>query len=497
MTPDASLPRRRLLRAGALGGAAVALGSGSPGWARSANSVASKPAIRDLLFDDGWLFHLGDAPQAERPEFDASAWRRLDLPHDWSLEDRPGAPKTADPWVPPNALWNLGDHPADAQPVSPELPIVMASVPPMSADGPPRRVGPFDADAAAFGWGTGWTVGGVGWYRKPFRLADLAPGEQVEVRFDGAFLVTEAWLNGHSLGRNINGYLGFAFDLTPHLLTDRPNILAVRVANIGETARWYSGSGLYRHVWLSRTGPVRAPLWGVAITTTSVDQGRARLAVGIEVENRATQAADVECRIAIRTAAGKVVATADRKLALAPGARGRVDAMLVVNGPLLWSPETPNIHEAEITLISDGSASDRLNQRFGIRTLRADPQSGFQVNGKTYQLRGVCLHHDNGLLGAAAIDRAERRKVELVKANGFNAIRCSHNPPSPHFLDACDELGMIVIDEAFDVWERPKLLKDAYNVYFQGVCLPAQFACPTNTPTFERRASGPESRLLA
>lgn len=463
----ASLPRRHLLQAAAAGGTALALTNGAPGLAKGIDAGAAGAPARDLSFDSDWRFFLGDAPQAERPEFDDSSWRRLDLPHDWSFEDRPGAPKTPDPWVPPNAIWNLGDHPEDAKPVSPELPIVMASVPPQTPDGPPRKVGPFDVDATAFGWGTGWTVGGTGWYRKHFELTDLAPGEQVEIRFDGAFLVTEAWLNGAPLGRNINGYLGFAFDLTPHLVADRPNVLAVRVANEGETARWYSGSGLYRHVWLSRTGAVRVPLSGIAITTTAADKARAKLAVGVEVENRAQHPKTAECRIAIHNEAGKVVASTRRTVTLAAGATGRVDAALAVNRPALWSPDTPSLHYADITLISDGKPSDQLSQRFGIRTLRVSPEAGFQVNGKTYQLRGTCLHHDNGLLGAAAIDQAERRKVELVKANGFNAIRSSHNPQSPHFLDTCDELGMIVIDEAFDVWEKPKLLKDAYNVYFK------------------------------
>ena len=217
--------------------------------------------VRDLPFDSDWRFFLGDTATAAHPEFDDTGWRRLDLPHDWSIEDRPGAPKMAESWVPQVELWNHGGHPADAKPVSPELPIVMASVPPPSPDGPPRQVGPFDVEATAFGWGTGWTVGGTGWYRKHFSLTDLAADEQVDIRFDGAFLITEVWLNGVAIGSNNNGYLGFAFDLTPHLRADGNNVLAVRVANEGETARWYSGSGIYRHVWLSRTGAVRVPFF--------------------------------------------------------------------------------------------------------------------------------------------------------------------------------------------------------------------------------------------
>jgi beta-galactosidase len=462
-----SLSRRHLLQAAVVGGTALTLANATPALAKSIGSGTPRTPVRDLPFDSDWRFFLGDAPHAERPEFDDSGWRRLDLPHDWSIEDRPGAPATAEPWIPPVALWNPTDHPKDAKPVSPEVPIVMASVPPPSLDGPPRKVGPLDVDATAFGWGTGWTVGGTGWYRKHFVLADLAPGEQVDIRFDGAFLIAEVWLNGTALGRNINGYLGFAFDLTPHLRNDRPNVLAVRVANEGETARWYSGSGLYRHVWLSRTGTVRVPLSGIAITTASADQSRATLAVGVEVENRASAPMTIDCRIAIRNSSGRMVASASKTVSLAAGQTGRSDAELIIDRPVLWSPDAPHLHHADIVLTSNGRVSDQLSQRFGIRTLSVSAETGFQVNGTTYQLRGACLHHDNGLLGAAAIDRAERRKVELVKANGFNAIRCSHNPQSPQFLDACDQLGMIVIDEAFDVWEQPKLLKDAYNIYFK------------------------------
>ncbi|MBP6682679.1 MAG: DUF4982 domain-containing protein [Halioglobus sp.] len=462
-----SLLRRQLLQAAAVGGAALTLGNGTRALATTTGASTAGSPARDRPFDSDWRFYLGDVADAAQPGFDDSGWRRLDLPHDWSIEDRPGAPKMAKSWVPPVALWNPGGHPRDAEPVSPEVPIVMASVHPPTPDGPPRKVGPFDVDATAFGWGTGWTVGGTGWYRKHFALADLAPDEQVEIRFDGAFMIAEVWLNGAKLGRNINGYTGFAFDLTPHLSADGHNVLAVKVMNEGETARWYSGSGLYRHVWLSRTGAVRVPLYGIAITTPAADKARGRVVVGVEVENRNKQPRDAEYRIVLRNGSGQVVASAEGNVPLAAGHTGTINVQLDVDQPALWSPDSPNLHQAEITLTSEGNVSDQISQRFGIRTINVSPKAGFQVNGKTCQLQGACLHHDNGLLGAAAIDRAERRKVELVKANGFNAIRCSHNPPSPYFLDVCDELGMIVMAEAFDVWEEPKLLKDYYNNYFE------------------------------
>ncbi len=464
---SAMVPRRQLLQAAAASGVALALATGPEAAAGSVRVGPASPFARDQLFDGDWRFFLGDVPQAKDPAFDDSAWRKLDLPHDWSIEDRPGAPRTTDPWVPPVALWNTGGHPKDALPVSPELPIIMASVPPASPGGPPHKVGPFDTDATAFGWGTGWTVSGIGWYRKRFAMTDLSPGEQVEIRFDGAYMVTEAWINGVALGRNVNGYLGFVFDLTPHLRTDGPNILAVRVANVGETARWYSGSGIYRHVWLSRTGSVRVPWSGIAITTPVVSPTAAMVQVDLEVENRSRVTRQVECRVELRNGVGHVVASARKAITLAAAQTAKIDFELEVRHPALWSPDMPNLHHADIVMVCDSSISDRVRVRFGIRTLSVSPTTGFQVNGKTFQMQGACLHHDHGILGAVAIDRAERRKIETMKANGFNAIRCSHNPPSPHFLEVCDELGMIVMVEAFDMWELPKLMKDAYHVYFK------------------------------
>ncbi|MBP6580173.1 MAG: DUF4982 domain-containing protein, partial [Sphingorhabdus sp.] len=458
------LLRRSILKAAAVSGVGIALLDSGEALAKASGG---RGPVRDMLFGDDWRFHLGDISNAESPTFDDSNWRRLSLPHDWSIEDRPGAPKEAEDWVPPVVLWNPGPHPKDAEPVSPEVPIVMASVHPSVPGGPPRKVGPFDVDKTGFGWGMGWTVGGTGWYRKHFALTELTVGERVEIRFDGAYLITEVWINGVKLGRNTNGYMGFAFDLTPHLKAGDLNILAVKVANEGETARWYSGSGLFRHVWLTRTGDVRVPLYGVSTTTVSADNSAAKVKVGVEVENGGGQPRQVSYKITARNAKKRIVATAEGSLTVEGGKTGQIAADLAFTKPALWSPETPNLHVAEIELSSGGVVTDRYTQRFGIRTISVSPKKGLQINGKSYQLQGVCLHHDHGILGAVAIDRAERRKVEIMKANGFNAIRCSHNPPTPYFLDVCDELGMIVMDEAYDAWEEPKLMKDYTDRFFK------------------------------
>ena len=345
--------------------------------------------MRNIPFDGDWRFHLGDPGHAQDAGFDDSGWRSLSLPHDWSIEDRAGAPKTADPWVPPLALWNTGDHPDDAQPVSPEVPIVMASVHPSTPGGPPRKVGPFDADQTAFGWGTGWTVGGTGWYRKRFSLTDLAPGEQVEIRFDGAFLITDVWLNGVWLGRNVNGYLGFVFDLTPHLRKDGLNVLAVRVANEGETARWYSGSGLYRHVWLNRTGMVRMRDSGLAITTISANPSEAIVEFVIEIENRSNDAAAVDCEISIPGAHGGATIRVTQSLSLAAQSQDPIKLVASVKSPALWSPDSPALYVAEITLKSGGRIADRFNARFGIRTLHVSSERGLRSTARRTRFKAL------------------------------------------------------------------------------------------------------------
>lgn len=453
------ITRRRMLQASA-GGATWAAGS-EAGLAAPASAVR-----RDVVFDRGWKFNLGDPAGAHLPDFDDGGWRHLDLPHDWSFEDRPGAPAEAPSWVPPVARWSLTER-QRAMPPKDGGPLQLAKAPPEGPGQPPRPIGPFDPTASPMGWGTGWTVGGVGWYRKAFPLTDLLPEEQVELRFDGVYLVSEVWVNGVSVGRNVNGYLGFVCDLTAHLRPDGPNVVAVRVANEGPNARWYSGSGVYRHVWLSRTGMVRIPYGGLAVATRAVQGTQATISISAEVENRARQPRAVVCDIAVRDAKGRVVATASRSASLTAAGTGRIETDLTLPHADLWSPDSPHLYTAEVTLKADGQISDRLAQRFGVRVLSASPEAGFRINGKAYKLRGACLHHDNGLLGAVAIDRAERRKVELLKANGFNAIRTSHNPYSPYFLDVCDELGMVVIGETFDFWQTPKFWMDGPKLYFQ------------------------------
>jgi beta-galactosidase len=410
--------------------------TGAMAQAAPARPAASVGNGREQSFDDGWRFLRGDAPGAESPDFNDSAWRTLDLPHDFSVEDLPARPADANG---EGALWGTS---------------VL-----------PTRTGPFDTELSAGGRDTGWFVGGTGWYRKRFSAAAVPAGGQVEIVFDGVYMNSDVWLNGQLLGNHPYGYTAFAYDLTPHLRRTGENVLAVRVRNEGRNSRWYSGSGIYRHVRLNTTGSVRVPLWGMFVTTTEVSKGNASVKVAVRIENRAAAAQDVTVRIRLLDSKNASAGTRDAGQSVAAGGSAEVEQVFAVASPQLWSIATPQLYRAEVELLVGGKTTDTVTTSFGIRKVEVDAERGLRINGEPVKLKGGCLHHDNGLLGACAIDRAEARRVELMQAHGFNAIRTSHNPPSSAFLDACDRLGMLVLDEAFDQWERQKNLQD-YHLYF-------------------------------
>jgi beta-galactosidase len=390
---------------------------------------------RDQPFDAGWRFHRGDAPGAERPEFDDAAWRSLDLPHDFSIEALP--PRLEENGA--GALWGETALPA--------------------------RIGPFDSVESEGGRSTGWVVGGTGWYRKRFAANAVPAGRQAEIVFDGVYMNSDVWLNGQLLGNHPYGYTAFSYDLTPHLRRDGENVLAVRVRNEGRNSRWYSGSGIYRHVWLNVTGEVRVPLWGIGVTTPEVAKDSATVKVAIKIENRGKAAHDVAVRVRLLDSKNVAAGSHEATQSVAAGGSAQVEQSFAVAAPQLWSTATPRMYRAEVDLVVGGSRVDQASAAFGIRKIEVDAENGLRINGEAVKLKGGCLHHDNGLLGSATIDRAEERRVELMKKNGFNAIRTSHNPPSPAFLDACDRVGILVLDEAFDCWERQKNPQD-YHLYF-------------------------------
>jgi len=433
MSEEPRISRRDAVKALAALAAVPTAAAVSPSAATAASEAASGDK-RDRLLDDGWRFHRGDAPGAEQPGLDDSEWRTLSLPHDWSIEDLP--PQHSET-TGEGAIWDDATHPA--------------------------RIGPFDRDRSEGKGSTGWTVGGTGWYRKRFTVP---AGRQAEVRFDGVYMNADVWLNGHHLGNHPYGYTGFAYDLTPHLRPGGENVLAVRVRNEGRNSRWYSGSGIYRHVWLTLTGEVRVPLWGVSVTTPVVARDATTVRVAMRIENRGQEAREVKVRVRLFDAENGGVGVQEAVQTVPASGGAQAEHALVVGNPRLWSPGAPHLYRAEVELLVDGKRVDRTTTRFGIRQIEVDAVRGLRINGEGLKLKGGCLHHDNGVLGAAAFDRAEERKVELMKTNGFNAIRCAHNPPSTAFLEACDRLGILVIDEAFDQWERPKNPQD-YHLYFK------------------------------
>jgi len=379
---------------------------------------------RDRSFDSDWRFLRADAPGADSPGFPDSAWRTLDVPHDWSIEDLPAADTT-------------------------------------------NRVGPFDPNQSKGGGATGYVVGGTAWYRKHFTLAPADARKLVTVRFDGVYMNADFWINGQPLGNHPYGYTSFEFDLTPYLKpAGRENVLAVRVRNEGKNSRWYSGSGIYRHTWLTFTEPVHVPIRGLFVTTPEVSAEKATVKIATDVTNASGAGVEATVRARILDAKGNLVKTAESTLHLPANEVRQAEQTVEVLLPKLWSPDSPELYSAEVDIVAARKTVDEVSTSFGIRDIEIDAEHGFRLNGVMLKLKGGCVHHDNGPLGSTAIDRAEERRVELLKADGFNAIRTSHNPPSPAFLDACDRHGMLVVDEAFDCWESGKNPQD-YHLYFK------------------------------
>jgi beta-galactosidase len=389
---------------------------------------------RLLPFTQEWRFHRGDMTGAEAASFDDSNWRSLDVPHDWSIEDLPPAIGED-----PGAIWSDGAS--------------------------PLRVGPFDAYQSEGQISTGWTVGGIGWYRKSFRPPTLKSGK-AELRFEGVYMNCDVWLNGTHLGNHPYGYTPFALDITPHL-KDGANVVALRVNNTGRNSRWYSGSGIFRKVWLALNGDLRIPEYGISITNTEVSKEAATVNIEVSAENGAAAEKRALVRVRLVDASGATAAESSSTLAIPQNNHATARYSLRVPTPRLWSPDDPHLYRAEVLIESDHMPVDAASLQIGIRRIEIDATQGLRVNGESIKLRGGCVHHDNGLLGSACIPRAEERRVEILKDNGYNAIRTSHNPPSRDFLDACDRLGMLVIDEAFDCWESGNKNPQDYHLYFK------------------------------
>jgi beta-galactosidase len=307
-------------------------------------------------------------------------------------------------------------------------------------------------------------AGGYAWsglinYRKKFLVPAEWRGQNVHLEFEGVYMQAEVSINGQLVALHPYGYTSFLVDLTPHLKYGEENVVTVGVNNSAQpNSRWYTGTGIYRHVWLRRGGALHISPWGVFVTTPTV--GMADSTVHVTTELAGSENGAV-LRSMIRDASGMVVADTDT-----PIASGTVEQTLTITNARLWSVDEPNLYTLVSEVLVDGATVDAEKTIFGIRNIAVDAQNGFRLNGMPMKLKGGCVHHDNGLLGAASYDRAEERKIELMKASGYNAIRCAHNPPAPAMLDACDRLGMLVIDETFDCWRTGKNPND-YHLHFE------------------------------
>jgi beta-galactosidase len=368
----------------------------------SVHAAESNAPRLALQADSGWKFTLGDPSGAEAPSFADTAWRQVDLPHDWSIESS------------------------------------------LDANNPT-------------GAGGGFFPAGIGWYRKTFSAPANWRGKRVGVEFDGVYRDATVYLNGHKLGTHPYGYTSFNFDLTADLNFTGPNVLAVRADNSAQpNSRWYSGSGIYRHVRVVVTDPTHVAHWGVFVTTPKVSDDSATVAIQTKVANESATASGVTVETKVYDRAGYEAGKTESALTIAPGKEMEATQTITVANPALWSTASPTLYRAVSRIRKGGKVVDEVETPFGIRSLSWSAEKGLLLNGKPVKLAGGSVHHDNGPLGAAAFDRAEERRVELLKAAGYNAVRTAHNPPSPAFLNACDRLGLLVLDEPFDTWKANK-----------------------------------------
>lgn len=367
---------------------------------------------RAVSFNSGWRFMLGDNSSMASRDFDDSSWRTLDLPHDWAIE---------------------GDF---------------------SQDNPSGTAG-------------GALPGGVAWYRKNFTLPESMKGKQVYVDFDGVYMNSSVYVNGHYLGSRPYGYASFSYDLTPYLV-EGENLIAVRVDNAEQpNSRWYSGCGIYRNVWLRSHGDIHIPLWGQHVTA-SVSDSVADICLDTEISSRSPKKTELQLSTVLIDPDGVLTARSEPvRISVSPDTTVLAKSEIRLADPRLWSTESPQLYTLVSTL-SDALTGDVLDVytlKTGLRYFDFDAKTGFSLNGQPMKINGVCMHHDLGALGAAVNTRAIERQLEILKEMGVNAYRCSHNPPAPELLDLCDRMGLLVMDEAFDMWRKKKTAHD-YARYF-------------------------------
>ena len=364
-----------------------------------------------IPFDGNWRFLKGDAPGAEKPDFDDTAWRTLSVPHDWSIE------------------------------------------------------GPFD-QANPTGAAGAFLPGGVGWYRQSFSLPANDATRSVSVEFDGVMANSDVWINGFHLGQRPNGAVSFAYDLTGHLKFGGTNVLAVRADNGSQPAsRWYTGAGIYRHVRLVVASPVHLERWSTFVTTPRVSAGEATVHVAGTIMNRFAEPATVAIEIAIFDPAGKAIDTVHLQTAPA-GKTADFQGDATVKNPDRWDIGHGAIYRAVVTLRDGATALDDETVPFGIREFHFDADTGFWLNGRNLKIKGAAMHQDGGAVGAAVPLGVWERRLQLLRQIGVNAVRAAHHPFAPEFLDLADRLGFLAMDETFDCWTVAKNPYD-YHLYFE------------------------------
>lgn len=357
-------------------------------------------------FNKNWKFFLGDEPGAKSPAYSDLKWRKLTLPHDWSIE------------------------------------------------------GKFDEKNPAKPEGGGLPTG-IGWYRKEFTAPADFQDRVISIEFDGVYKNSEVWINGKYLGKRPYGYSSFSYEISKFLKSGK-NIIAVKVDNSAQPdSRWYSGSGIYRNVWLSSTAKIALAKWGTFVTA---DQS-GKVELQIQIQNKSLKSQAVSITNTIHNAEGKVISATVQQVLKIDTSGSLINRIFEVKNPTLWSVKNPYQYKLVTQIVQNGKIIDKYETKFGIRSFNFDAEKGFSLNGKPTKILGVCLHHDLGALGAAVNVRAMERQLEIMKEMGVNAIRTAHNPPAPEFLDLCDRMGFLVMDEAFDMWAKKKTKND-YHLNF-------------------------------
>lgn len=370
----------------------------------------SKNSREKLCIDMNWKFQLGDQSGAEKVSYDDSKWRTLNLPHDWSIE---------------------GTY-SEREPT---------------------------------GSSGGYLPTGIGWYRHYFDVSKSDLDINISVLFDGVYMNSDVWINGHHLGKYPYGYSSFYYELSKHLTVGK-NVIAVRVDNSKQpNTRWYTGSGIYRHVWLVKTNPVHFSMWGIYVTTPIVSEDSAIVAVQSKIENKSNSPREIVLRATIIDKSGTAISVSETPFKVESGKQIEVGVKIKIADPKLWTIESPNLYKLQTSIVEKKNTIDDVVTTFGVRSISYDVDKGFSLNGKKIKMNGVCIHHDGGCVGAAVPEKVWERRLTLLKEMGCNAIRTSHNPPAPELLDLCDEMGFLVIDEPFDEWKYGKR-KYGYHEYF-------------------------------